>query len=207
MRKVYLAHDEDGDLVVHQENALGEMGIERPDLERKSGRYNNSKMTYTKMCREHFTELCKSYGLEIIEEPKEKSESGKQLDVYIRDKELKEIEEGKKYLEGKKEELKTIGELQDKKEEEFQAREDKLEAQKKALEKKEADIKKLITGADDYFEMGKRYYVDNQNEANKEGKERIRRSRMEYEKQKQRGENLKQQLRSVKDRDRDREFQ
>ena len=205
LRKVYLARDDDGDLVVHQENALEEMKIERPDMERESGRYNNSKMTYTKMCREHFTELCKSYGLEIIEEPKEKSESGKELDAYIRDKELKEIEKGKLYLEGKEKELRSIGELQDKKEQEFQDREDKLEAQKKVLKSKEADIEKVINGAFDYYRESKAYYVDNQAAASDEAKKRIRKSIAEYEKQKKRGEDLKQQLRSVKDRDR--EFQ
>ena len=46
LRKVYLARDDDGDLIVHQEKALEEMEIERPDMERKSGRYTSLPILY-----------------------------------------------------------------------------------------------------------------------------------------------------------------
>jgi len=208
LRKVYLARDDDGDLIVHQEKALEEMGIERPDQDRKSGQHNNRKMTYTKMCRDHYIELCKSYGLEIIEEPRKKSESGKQLDAYIRDKELKQIEEGKTFLNDKEVELKTIGELQNKREEEFQAREDKLEAQEKVSADKLSEAEEILKGAINYYRESKSYYVDNQAAASDEAKKRIRKSRIEFERQMQRGEDLKHKLKDVnKGRDREKELQ
>lgn len=114
-RKVYIAPDENGDLIVNQTKALANMGIERPDTSKPSSKFNNAKMTYTKLVREHFIELCKEYGLEIETEPKEKSKTGYSLEEY----KLKNQEE-------------TFLNNADKKEKEFQALQDKLEAQDRA---------------------------------------------------------------------------
>ena len=81
-RKVYIAPDENGDLIVNQTKALANMGIERPDTSKPSSKFNNAKMTYTKLVREHFIELCKEYGLEIETEPKDKSKTGYSLEEY-----------------------------------------------------------------------------------------------------------------------------
>lgn len=81
-RKVYIASDENGDLIVNQTKALANMGIERPDTSKPSSKFNNAKMTYTKLVREHFIELCKEYGLEIETEPKDKSKTGYSLEEY-----------------------------------------------------------------------------------------------------------------------------
>ncbi len=75
-RKVWIAFDEDGNVYPSQSKALEQMGIESPNPTKKKTRFNNPKMTYTKACRDHFVELCKGYGIEIIEEPKEASKTG-----------------------------------------------------------------------------------------------------------------------------------
>ncbi|MBR1383845.1 MAG: plasmid recombination protein [Ruminococcus sp.] len=88
-RKVWTAHDGDM-LIINQEKALAEMGIERPDPDKKVSRYNNAKMTYTAMCREKLIELAREHGLEIEDKPKEASKSGKKLlQVQVRDLERK----------------------------------------------------------------------------------------------------------------------
>lgn len=119
-RKVYIASDENGDLIVNQTKALANMGIERPDTSKPSSKFNNAKMTYTKLVREHFIELCKEHGLEIETEPKDKSKTGYSLEEY----KLKNQEE-------------TFLNNADKKEKEFQALQDKLEAQEKSLDARE----------------------------------------------------------------------
>lgn len=81
-RKVWIGHDKDGNRVVGQSKALAEMGIKPPKPEEKYGRYNNAKMTYTRECREHFFALCREHGLEIEEEPQEKSKTGLSMDAY-----------------------------------------------------------------------------------------------------------------------------
>lgn len=94
-RDVYIAHDEDGNLIVNQEKALYEMGIERDDLDNPSSRYNNAKIVYTRMCRDHLIELCEEHGLSIEKEPKAPSKSGKTLLEY----QIAEMKTEKKELE------------------------------------------------------------------------------------------------------------
>lgn len=135
-RKVYIAPDEDGFPIVNQTKALANMGIERPDTSKPSSKFNNAKMTYTKLVREHFIELCKEYGLEIETEPKEKSKTGYSLEEYkLNDakSKLEEITEKQRlYQEKLDNQEETFLNKTDKKEKEFQALQDKLEAQDRA---------------------------------------------------------------------------
>ena len=88
-RKVWTAHDGDM-LIINQEKALAEMGIERPNPDKKVSRYNNAKMTYTAMCREKLIELARAHGLEIEDKPKDPSKSGKDLlKIQVKDLERK----------------------------------------------------------------------------------------------------------------------
>ena len=135
-RKVYIAPDEDGFPIVNQTKALANMGIERPDTSKPSSKFNNAKMTYTKLVREHFIELCKEYGLEIETEPKEKSKTGYSLEEYkLNDtkSKLEEIKEKQRlYQEKLDNQEETFLNKTDAKEKEFQALQDKLEAQDRA---------------------------------------------------------------------------
>jgi hypothetical protein len=135
-RKVYIAPDEDGFPIVNQTKALANMGIERPDTSKPSSKFNNAKMTYTKLVREHFIELCKEYGLEIETEPKEKSKTGYSLEEYkLNDakSKLEEITEKQRLYQKKLDnQEETFLNKTDKKEKEFQALQDKLEAQDRA---------------------------------------------------------------------------
>lgn len=135
-RKVYIAPNEDGFPIVNQTKALANMGIERPDTSKPSSKFNNAKMTYTKLVREHFIELCKEYGLEIETEPKEKSKTGYSLEEYkLKDtkSKLEEITEKQRlYQEKLDNQEETFLNKTDKKEKEFQALQDKLEAQDRA---------------------------------------------------------------------------
>ena len=75
-RRVWVAHDRDGFEIVGQGKALREMGIDRPHPEKPVDRYNNSKITYTTICREHFQQICREMGLEIETEPQQPGRSG-----------------------------------------------------------------------------------------------------------------------------------
>lgn len=78
-RRVWIAHDPNGNPVVSEAGALREMGIQRPDPTKKVSRYNNSKITYTRECREHWQQLCREHGLEIDTEPREPGKAGLSL--------------------------------------------------------------------------------------------------------------------------------
>ncbi len=79
-RKVWIGHDKENFEIPSERAALKEMNVPLPMPGKKEGRYNNRKMTYTKMCREHLQELCQKYGIEIEVNPKAKSKSGRSLD-------------------------------------------------------------------------------------------------------------------------------
>lgn len=81
-RKVWIGHDKTGNAVVGQTKALLEMGISAPNPEKKYNRYNNPKITYTRMIREKLLDICREHGLEVEEHPKEASRNGLSLEEY-----------------------------------------------------------------------------------------------------------------------------
>ncbi len=89
-RKVWMAHSKDG-MIVGQAKALEEMGVKRPHPEKAKDRYNNSKVTYTAMCRNHFLETCRSYGIDIEEVPDKVSKRGLELEEYKRKQEEQKL--------------------------------------------------------------------------------------------------------------------
>ena len=52
-----------------QEQALKEMGFERPFPDKKAGKFNNRKMSYDAECRKLFLEICHNHGVEVEVEP------------------------------------------------------------------------------------------------------------------------------------------
>lgn len=130
-RKVWIAHDEDGNEIVSQEQALREMGVQAPNPGKKTDRYNNAKQTYSKTVRDHFTALCKQHGYEIIEEPKEPGKSGLTHFQHI----LQDTQEqAEQILRNAKREAREILKDANKKTEEIQRKEDFLEAHIKAVD-------------------------------------------------------------------------
>lgn len=68
-RRVWQYHDPEGKLQVGQEKALKEAGIELPDPQSPEGRYNNRKMTFDKIMREKWLDICQEQGLDIERVP------------------------------------------------------------------------------------------------------------------------------------------
>lgn len=103
LRKVWVAHDKDGNLLVGQKKALNEMGVEAPDPEKKISKFNNQKMTYSRECREHLIEMVREFYPEIeplLElEPKEASKVGMELLEYQRSQEMEKMQELQAQLE------------------------------------------------------------------------------------------------------------
>lgn len=96
MRKVWLAHDKDGNATVGQKKALLEMGVSRPDPSKPSGKYNNEKQTYSSECREHLIEVVRQIYPEIEKklelEPLEASKKSLELLEYQRAQAQKKLE-------------------------------------------------------------------------------------------------------------------
>lgn len=81
-RQMYYATDRYGDFVVSQNKVLAGLGYNRPDPTCDVDRKNNAKVTFTAVCRAKMIEIAKSHGVELIEEPLPREESGKTLEEY-----------------------------------------------------------------------------------------------------------------------------
>lgn len=83
MRTVWIGHNKHGEIMPSQTAALREMEIQSPDPAKKTDRYNNPKMTYTRLCREKMIELARAAGLDIDDVPREPGKSGLEIKTYI----------------------------------------------------------------------------------------------------------------------------
>lgn len=81
-RRAWVYTDKAGNLAISQNKSLEQMGVELPNPNKPRSRFNNRKMTFSRMCREHLLQICREHGLEIEEIPQEKSKSGRTLEDY-----------------------------------------------------------------------------------------------------------------------------
>ena len=81
-RRAWVYTNRDGNLAISQNKSLEQMGVELPNPNKPRSRFNNRKMTFSRMCREHLLQICREHGLEIEEIPQEKSLSGRTLEDY-----------------------------------------------------------------------------------------------------------------------------
>lgn len=81
-RRAWVYTDKDGNTAISQNKSLEQMGVELPNPNKPRGRFNNRKMPFSRMCREHLLQICREHGLEIEEIPQEKSRSGRTLEDY-----------------------------------------------------------------------------------------------------------------------------
>lgn len=157
-RHAWTAHDEDGNLIISQERALEEMGVERPDEARyqkdmaaarkikdpkerrkkvsQINRFNNRKMTYTAECREKLFEIAKSYGVEVITEPRKPGKNSISQAQHILEDKKREIAEADQKIESKQSQLATL-------ETDIAALEAKQEKMEDELDEARQDYKRL----------------------------------------------------------------
>lgn len=95
-RRAWVYTDKDGNFAISQNRSLEQMGVELPNPNKPRSRFNNRKMTFSRMCREHLLQICREHGLEIEEIPQEKSLSGRTLDDYKADEAEKRAAEAER---------------------------------------------------------------------------------------------------------------
>ncbi len=83
LRYCFVGQDKFGYSTPNQSQAFKEMGIERPDTNKKEGKYNNPLMTFSTELRETFYALCeKNGGIEIDREVKNPSQKHRDILEY-----------------------------------------------------------------------------------------------------------------------------
>ena len=85
-RRAWRWKDENGTWRVGQEKALARAGVELPDPSKPEGRYNNRKMTFDKMARDLWLDVCQEHGLEVEREPVPNGKHNREKEDMIRDK-------------------------------------------------------------------------------------------------------------------------
>lgn len=69
IRRVWKYTDDRGYVRIGQEEALRRAGVELPYPDKPVGRYNNRKISFDKMAREMWYEICREHGLDIDTKP------------------------------------------------------------------------------------------------------------------------------------------
>lgn len=104
VRKMYTTKNHEPGM----EKCLEEMGIERPNLEKESGRHNNRKMTYTEKTREiWYSEIEKELGITLdrnVKQPSKKRQTKLEYECERLEQRLERTEQALKDLS----ELETI---------------------------------------------------------------------------------------------------
>lgn len=85
-RRAWRYKDENGTWRVGQEKALARAGVSLPDPTKPEGRYNNRKMTFDKMARDLWLDVCQEHGLEVEREPVPNGKHNREKEDMIRDK-------------------------------------------------------------------------------------------------------------------------
>ena len=112
LRRVWTVADSEGNLSVSQSKALEQLGIERPNPQKKRDRYNNPKVVFTQQCRDKFIEICERYGIAVEHTPLEPSKSGLSHDEYIRQQEQAKTEQARAELAKLQEKTKPFMEME-----------------------------------------------------------------------------------------------
>lgn len=110
VRKVWIAESKNG-YVVSQRQALKQMGVKAPDPDKDIDRFNNPKITYTRMCRNHLLQLCKEHGIDIEEEPKKTSEVGLSLLEYKAQQERNNVKDAQTEMDALRQEKGLIDQI------------------------------------------------------------------------------------------------
>lgn len=96
-RCTWFYHDKNGVVKPGVAKAMEELGLDLPDPTAPVSATNNRMMTYTKMCRDKWQEICISHGFSIEREPDTSRQTGhmgsKQYKAYMRAMEALEARE------------------------------------------------------------------------------------------------------------------
>lgn len=88
VRRVWQYQDEDGNWHIGQNKALDAAGVELPEPDKPIGPKNNRKITFDRMVREKWIEICEKYGYQIERTPNDKhtEHMGKEALIELNEK-------------------------------------------------------------------------------------------------------------------------
>lgn len=90
-RRVWQSKNADGRFEIGQNKALETSGLELPYPDEPISKTNNYKITYDKIMRDRFLDICESYGLEVTREPDKNAKHDMSKDDMLREKRRKTV--------------------------------------------------------------------------------------------------------------------
>lgn len=69
IRQIWDYKDSDGIIKIGQEKAMKQSGLKLPNPKEPESRFNNRSITFTKICREKWIDICEKYGYEVEKDP------------------------------------------------------------------------------------------------------------------------------------------
>lgn len=139
-------YEDEGILKVSQEESMKRAGLDLPDPSKPEGQYNNRAMTYTKMCREMWQDVCEQFGYEVERVPLENGRKKSETVAEYHARKGRELESREKDLNTLKASLFDRERALNEKEEEYKVnylkRRKELERREKTIIQKEQDVSK-----------------------------------------------------------------
>lgn len=183
LREIWDYKDDEGILRVSQEESMKRAGLELPDPSEPEGRYNNRSMTYTKICREMWQDICEQYGYEVERVPLENGRKKGETVAQYHARKGRELKAKERELDEVKNDLLAF-------------RDELLEREKRA--------DKLLEQAESFFSKGqayrdeaKAYYHKEQEWLSQEGKKHIQDENRKNEQAKQQANAERERIREM----------
>lgn len=107
LREIWDYQDDEGILRVSQEESMKRAGLDLPDPSKPAGRYNNRSMTYTKMCREMWQDVCEQFGYAVERVPLEHGRKKSETVAEYHARKGRELEDREKGITEKEQVLNT----------------------------------------------------------------------------------------------------
>lgn len=191
LREIWDYKDDEGVLRVSQEEAMKRAGLELPDPSKPEGRYNNRGMTYSKMCRDMWNDICEQYGYEVERVPLPGKQKSKTISQYKAQKE-REIQAKERELEAKERELDEV-------KNELRAFRDKLLEREKRADELLERAESLFNKGQEYRDTAKEYYHKEQEWLGAEAKKHIQDENRKNEDAKQQADAERERIRKMQE--------
>lgn len=150
-RSIWKWTDADGVEHIGQDKAMELAGIPLPDPSKPKSRTNNRAMTFSKMCRDAWIEICEQHGFEIERTPKPKARHRSKADFIAQKEAERDLTARESACDAREAALQRTAAQQaeraselDRRSEELDAREQKIRRQERVLGAESLDANQTL---------------------------------------------------------------
>ena len=142
IREVWDYKDSDGIIKIGKEKAMKQSGIKLPNPKEPEGRYNNRSITFTKVCREKWMDICEKYGYEVERDPFPRKKQHETIQQYRNRLDQEYVQQRLQHYRNR---YNVLQKTLDNRLEELNSLESKLYEKEVGLYEREQELKKKIS--------------------------------------------------------------